>query len=81
MPSNDWGDSWASFSGFDIALEHSVEKTTRLTKFLSEKATAQIEYCKKLREIAQKHQQKFNQKRLYFYFYKFLLGLFYESQL
>ena len=66
MPSNDWGDSWASFSGYDIALEHSVEKTTRLTKFLSEKAAAQLEYTKKLREIAQKHQGKFNQKTVTF---------------
>lgn len=62
MPSNDWGDSFASFAGFDIAIEHAVEKTTRVTKFLSEKAAAQIEYAKKLREIAQKHQQKYNQK-------------------
>ena len=61
MPSNDWGESWASFAGFDLALEQSLEKTTRFHKFLSEKAQIQMEFAKKLREVATKHQQKFIQ--------------------
>lgn len=56
----DWGDAWASYSGFDIALDQIIEKSARLSKFLSDRAMAQIEYSKKLREIAQKHQLKYN---------------------
>lgn len=61
MPSSDWGESWASFPGFDHELEQIIEKSTRLTKFLSEKATLQIEFAKKMRELAQKHQTKYTQ--------------------
>ena len=58
--SSDWGSSYGSFSGFDLALDQIIEKTSRLSKFLSDRATAQMEYSKRLREIAQKHQQKYN---------------------
>jgi hypothetical protein len=64
MPSSDWGESWASFPGFDHELEQIIEKSTRLTKFLSEKATLQIEFAKKMRELAQKHQTKYTQEAL-----------------
>ena len=57
----DWGESWASYTAFDLALDQLLEKSGRLSKFLSERAMAQVEYSKKLREIAQKHQQKYNQ--------------------
>jgi len=63
MPSNDWGESWASFSGYDQALDHSIEKTIRLNKFLTEAALVQMEFSKKLREITNKHQQKYTQIR------------------
>ena len=56
----DWGESWASYPNFDLCLDQLIEKSNRLSKFLSERAQAQIDYAKKLREIAQKHQQKYN---------------------
>ena len=56
----DWGESWASYAGFDVALDQLIEKSSRLSKFLSDRAMAQIDYSKKLREISQKHQQKYN---------------------
>ena len=57
---SDWGESWASYPNFDLCLEQLIEKSNRLSKFLTERAQAQIDYAKKLREIAQKHQQKYN---------------------
>ena len=56
----DWGQAWASYGGFDFTLDQMIEKSGRLSKFLNDRAMAQIEYSKKLREIAQKHQLKYN---------------------
>ena len=60
MGSNDWGGKPAQFVEFDTSLDLILEKTTRLAKFLSERAQAKIDYSKKLKEISQKHQQKYN---------------------
>ena len=48
-------------SGTFQALDHSIEKTIRLNKFFSEAAQVQMEFSKKLRDITNKHQQKFTQ--------------------
>lgn len=60
MGSSDWGGKPALFCEFDTSLDLILEKTTRLAKFLSERAQAKIDYSKKLKEISQKHQQKYN---------------------
>ncbi|CAG5105357.1 Oidioi.mRNA.OKI2018_I69.chr1.g2058.t1.cds [Oikopleura dioica] len=59
MSSQNWGLSVASFSGYDEALDIFLEKTSRLAKFLTEKAQLQIEYSEKMKALTIKHQTKF----------------------
>ena len=70
MGSGDWGGQPSNFVQFDNSLDLIIEKTTRLAKFLSERAQAKIDYSKKLKEISLKHQQKYNHlKELGIYFF------------
>ncbi|CBY40647.1 unnamed protein product [Oikopleura dioica] len=59
MSSQNWGLSVASFAGYDEALDIFLEKTSRLAKFLTEKAQLQIEYSEKMKSLTIKHQTKF----------------------
>ena len=77
MGSGDWGGQPSNFVQFDNSLDLIIEKTTRLAKFLSERAQAKIDYSKKLKEISLKHQQKYNSYDFWvkkYYFWGLLLA-------